>query len=107
MFPKQPYMVNLAPPEHTINKPTIMVLVDQWQGKVIKIFDPRKYSSGETISAWQRVIHGGYGLGTAWRILIFFSGFLPLLFAITGVSMWFIKRQARKKVILREAVAKA
>ena len=97
MFPNQPYTINFAPPGYSFGKPVIMVMVDQWKGQVINISDPREYTTGETISAWQRVIHGGYGLGLIWRILVFISGFLPLLFVITGTSMWLIKRRAKEK----------
>jgi uncharacterized iron-regulated membrane protein len=47
---------------------------------------------------WLRVMHYGQGLGEVWRALAFFSGFLPLLFAITGVSMWWLKRTQRRAV---------
>ena len=40
-------------------------------------------------------LHGGEALGPIWRFLVFLVGFLPLLFVITGVSMWFKKRAAR------------
>jgi hypothetical protein len=45
---------------------------------------------------WLRVLHYGRGLGEVWRILVFFSGFLPLLFAITGFRMWQLKRAQRR-----------
>jgi len=48
---------------------------------------------------WLRVLHYGNGLGVVWRALVFFAGFLPLLFAITGVRMWWLKRAQRRQVI--------
>jgi uncharacterized iron-regulated membrane protein len=37
-------------------------------------------------------------LGHIWRALVFLSGLLPLLFAITGVSMWWLKRARRREI---------
>ena len=31
-----------------------------------------------------------------WTVLVFLSGLLPLLLAITGLTVWWKKRQARK-----------
>ena len=31
------------------------------------------------------------------------TGFLPLLFAVTGVSMWLMKRRARQRMAIRGA----
>ncbi|NDC64945.1 MAG: PepSY domain-containing protein, partial [Planctomycetia bacterium] len=63
--------------------------------------DPRSYTLGETIMAWQHALHAGEGLGWTWKILVFLSGFLPPLFAVTGVSMWLIKRRNRRRAALQ------
>lgn len=91
--PDQPYRINIALTEYKAGIPTVTGFVDPWSGKIIEIFDPRSYSLGETITSWQRALHAGLGLGPVWRVLVFLSGFLPLLFAITGLSMWLIKRR--------------
>ncbi len=96
--PDQPYRINIALTDYKPGIPTITAFVDPWSGKIIKIFDPRSYSLGETISSWQRALHAGQGLGIVWRVLVFLSGFLPLLFAITGLSMWLIKRSKRTSI---------
>ena len=44
-----------------------------------------------TVEQW----HGGEALGPVWKFLVFLSGFLPLIFVVTGATMWFKKRQAR------------
>jgi hypothetical protein len=33
-----------------------------------------------------------------WKVLVFFSGFLPLLFAITGLRMWQLRRAQRRSL---------
>ncbi|HVZ27593.1 MAG TPA: PepSY-associated TM helix domain-containing protein [Rhizomicrobium sp.] len=40
-------------------------------------------------------LHGGEGMGPVWRFLVFLSGFLPLIFVVTGLLMWIKKRTAR------------
>ena len=40
-------------------------------------------------------LHGGAGFGPVWKFLVFASGFLPLIFVVTGFMMWLKKRQNR------------
>ncbi len=93
--PDRPYRVALAEPGSDRHAPNVTVLIDPWKARVIETFDPRQFSAGEIALAWQHALHAGEGLGWVWRILVFLSGFLPLLFAITGVSMWWRKRRTR------------
>ena len=81
----------------------ITVFVDPWARRVIEVLDPRRFSIGERILAWQHALHAGEALGWAWKILVFLSGFLPLLFALTGVSMWWIKRSRRRSPITTQS----
>ena len=81
--------------------PMITVSVDPWQGKVLAVQDPRRMKTVDWIGVWQRPLHEGGGLGALWRFLVFLSGFLPLLFVITGLSMWWLKRRARRSARLR------
>jgi uncharacterized iron-regulated membrane protein len=43
-------------------------------------------------------LHGGAGFGPVWKFLVFVSGFLPLIFVVTGLMMWLKKRQNRSAV---------
>jgi uncharacterized iron-regulated membrane protein len=60
--------------------------------------DPRLFSVGERILAWQHAAHAGQALGWVWKILVFLCGLLPLLFAVTGATMWWLKRRGRSVV---------
>jgi uncharacterized iron-regulated membrane protein len=40
-------------------------------------------------------LHGGQRLGPVWKLLVFLSGFLPLIFVTTGFMMWLKKRRNR------------
>jgi uncharacterized iron-regulated membrane protein len=44
------------------------------------------------------VLHYGQGLGDVWRALVLLSGLLPLLFGITGVTMWWLKRAQKREL---------
>jgi uncharacterized iron-regulated membrane protein len=97
--PDQPFRIGLMRSDQERGAPTITAFVDQWARRVIEVFDPRHFSIGERILAWQHALHAGAALGWAWKILVFLSGFLPLLFALTGVSMWRIKRGRRRSSV--------
>lgn len=91
-------ILTLAPDGYGIGAPTITVSVDAEQAQIAYVDDPRAYELGERIVVWQRILHSGLGLGFVWKVLVFVSGFLPLLFAITGVRMWWLKRVERHTV---------
>ncbi|MBP5857323.1 PepSY domain-containing protein [Marivibrio halodurans] len=95
--PGQPTRAWLALPGAADGAPSVTVSLDPWTADVLAIEDPRRFDAARTIEAWQRPLHEGRGLGPVWRALVFVSGLLPLLFAITGVSMWLIKRARRKR----------
>lgn len=97
--PSQPIRVNMVRPGFEQGQPMITAHVDQWTVKVIEVFDPATYSSAELMFAWQRGLHEGSGLRWTWKILVFLSGFLPVLFAITGTIMWFLKRRTRRAAL--------
>jgi uncharacterized iron-regulated membrane protein len=82
--------------------PPVTVIVDQWSRRVIETFDPRRFSLGERILAWQHALHAGQALGWVWTILVFLSGLLPLLFALTGSAMWWLKRRRQPVAAARD-----
>jgi len=101
MLPFRPGMgtrVALAYPGMGEGAPAILATIDTEAGVVSELRDPRTYGVGEVFQAWQRPLHMGLGWGPIWQFLVFLSGFLPLLFAITGVSMWLIKRRNRRRM---------
>src|SRR5262249_12264142 len=73
--------------------PPITVFVDPWTQRIVEVLDPRQFSLGERILAWQHSVHAGQGLGWVWKVLVFLCGFLPLLFALSGVAMWWLTRE--------------
>jgi uncharacterized iron-regulated membrane protein len=96
--PDQPYRIGLLRPDQDRRAPAIAVFVDPWTRRAIEALDPHQFSLGERILAWQHSIHSGQGFGWVWKILVFLCGLLPLFFALSGVAMWWLKRDQRKSL---------
>ena len=96
--PDQPIRVALSAPATIGHGPAVTVLVDPWARRVVEVFDPRGFSPGETMLAWQHALHAGQGFGPVWKMLVFLSGLLPLLFTVTGILMWRLRRRRRRRL---------
>lgn len=96
MRPDQPYRINLIRAGYSESAPMITVLIDPWAARVLDVQDPRTFTFGKTIAAWQRALHYGLGLGKGYKFLVFLSGLIIPLFAVTGAFMWILKRRARR-----------
>jgi len=81
--PGQPISVNYR--SHDAVNATVMI--DPTSGKVLMVRD-----NSEHFLAWMRPVHDGT-LNSVWRFLVFLSGLVPTLFIITGLIMWWKKRQ--------------
>ena len=95
--PDQPYRLSYARADQETPMLNATVFVDPWAGQVIDVRDPASFNAGDTFAVYQRPLHYGFGWGEVWKFLVFLSGLLPLLFSITGLTMWWMKRQRRKR----------
>ena len=100
------FVVELAPQGLAPNEPHVVVVVDANSADLSYIDDPRNYSFRDQLLNWQHLLHFGVGLGWFWTVLVFLSGLLPLLLAVSGLTVWWKKRKARK-LAPNEAVAPA
>src|SRR5438477_655925 len=50
------------------------------------------------LRAFVRNLHTGSGLGWIWWLPVLASGLLPLLFILSGTSLWLIKRRNRARM---------
>jgi uncharacterized iron-regulated membrane protein len=87
--PDQPYRFSLGE-AHAL---PVIIFVDPWRRTIADLRDPRDYTFAETAIASMHAIHDGSGFGFGWRVLVFVSGLLPGLFAVSGVAMWLAKRK--------------
>ena len=71
------------------------LLLDPYSGKVLL-----KRDNSERFLAWMRPVHDG-SLGAVWKFLVFLSGLVPTLFVVTGLVMWWKKRQRRVPMTAR------
>lgn len=94
--PDQALRVGLVRPDHREGAPIVTVIVDPYRRTVVDVFDPQSMSAGETMIAWQRALHYGIGLGGTYKFLVFVSGVIIPIFAVTGFLMWWIKRRNRR-----------
>jgi uncharacterized iron-regulated membrane protein len=103
----QPYRLIMAQPAQADGTPLATLYIDPWSRRILVNRAPADYSLGESILAWQRPLHEGAGLGWIWRVLVFCSGLLPLLFSITGITMWLLKRRNRRNAAVQQKAGAA
>jgi len=94
--PDQALRIGMIRQGHGEGAPAITVIIDPWRKTVVDVFDPRTLSTGESIIAWQRALHYGQGLGGGYKFLVFVSGVIIPIFAVTGFLMWWLKRRNRR-----------
>jgi uncharacterized iron-regulated membrane protein len=89
--PDADYVLDLEPQGMSPSQPGVLVVMSAQSAEITYIDDPRNYGFREKLLNWQHLLHFGVGLGWFWTILVFLSGLLPLLFAVTGITMWWKK----------------
>lgn len=95
--PDAPYRVNLT--RVVDDKPVrVAVFVDAWAKRIMEVRDPSALTGIDKVLVMQRGLHVGTGHGFVWWLLVFLSGLLPLLFTVTGISMWLMKRRAKRRM---------
>ena len=90
-----PFVVQMERTDFGPQAPQILVTLNPQTGGVSFIDDPRDYALADKVLNWQYALHFGVGMGWVWKILVFLSGVLPLALAITGVTMWWMRRSRR------------
>ena len=79
-------------------QPPILVTLDQATGDIGYVDDPRDHGMVENVVNFQNALHYGVAFGPVWQTVVFVSGFLPLFFAITGLSIWWARRRVTRRV---------
>lgn len=72
------------------------VWIGLYTGEVLAIRDPKKNTGGDTFLGWQFPLHNGEALGLPGRIVVFISGFVPLILYVTGLQLWLKRRRSKK-----------
>ena len=76
------------------------VMVDDRSGTVDRLPAPL---AGDRAAQWIRWIHEGSHSGPIWQFVVFLTGVLPLVFAVTGVIMWWRGRRQRERLAASRA----
>jgi uncharacterized iron-regulated membrane protein len=73
----------------------ITVTVEDGSGNVRRLPDPL---AGNRAAQWIRWIHDGGRGGPIWQFIVFLTGVFPVVFAFTGVLIWWRGQRMRKKM---------
>jgi uncharacterized iron-regulated membrane protein len=73
----------------------ITVTIDDQTKALRRMPDPL---AGNRAAQWIRWIHDGARGGELWRFVVFLTGVFPLIFAVTGLLMWWRSRRLRRQV---------
>ncbi len=73
-------------------------------GAVTRLHHEETPSAADIAAEEMEQIHLGGSWGFLWKLIVFISGFLPLLFGVTGIVMW-VTRTARQKRLKPSAQA--
>lgn len=98
--PRDPYTVNLRLPGE-LNRPSpgrSAVWIDPSDGRVLKRYDARQASAGESFLAWQTPLHTGYAFGFAGRLAVCLGGLIAGLLAISGAMLWWRRQRPRRTI---------
>lgn len=95
--PEQPWRLLFARAGENTDLPGITVLLDPYRGVPIEVQDPAAYTTGESLLVWLRPLHYGLAAGPVYQVLICLTGLTLPLFAVTGFTMWWLKRRARQR----------
>jgi uncharacterized iron-regulated membrane protein len=90
------YKVSIMPVGSDRYMPPVTVTVDASASRVLAV-----KNIAEDARAWARPVHVGGGMGLVWWVLTLLSGILPVVFAISGIWMWLIKRGAKARMAER------
>jgi uncharacterized iron-regulated membrane protein len=73
----------------------ITVTIDDRNSSVRRQPDPL---AGNRAAQWIRWIHDGARGGPVWQFIVFLTGVFPVVFAFTGLLMWWRGWRMRRKV---------
>jgi uncharacterized iron-regulated membrane protein len=98
MKPKDSYNIRLRFPEDLTPGGRSWVCVDQFSGKVLVAQNSRTAPGPTRAQIVNRAIHTGDIFGNVSKILMSLSSLLVVVQAVSGVTIWWKRRRAGKKV---------
>jgi uncharacterized iron-regulated membrane protein len=95
--PGRPVIAALLPDGGAIDGPPTLIFFDPATQRVLGTRGPNTGSAGAEVLAWLRTLHEGAGLGPLWRAIVGLTGLALLVFPVTGVAMWLLRRSTRRR----------
>ncbi|KJK25681.1 membrane protein [Burkholderiaceae bacterium 16] len=77
------------------------IWLDAHTGKGLGVRDPMAAPAGDTFLNWMYPLHTGEAFGLPGRVFISVFGLVPLLFAVTGVLIWWKRRRGHRRHVAR------
>jgi uncharacterized iron-regulated membrane protein len=77
------------------------IWLDAHTGKRLGVRDPMDAPAGDTFLNWMYPLHTGEAFGLPGRVFISVFGLVPLLFAVTGVLIWWKRRRGHRRHVAR------
>jgi uncharacterized iron-regulated membrane protein len=81
------------------------VYFDGDSGAFVALYLPAGQNAGSTITRWLVALHTASIWGLPYQIFICLLGLIVAMLSITGVYLWWKKRQAKQKSVRRRPIA--
>ena len=91
------YGVQMEAPGLSSSFPQLLLSFDASEPGVVSVDDPAAYSAADRFSNMQYALHFAVGMGPLWTFLVFLSGLVPAILAVTGLAVWWQRRSARRR----------
>lgn len=78
------------------NTPQNIIFVDKFDGKILSNELYENFSFRKKIIAWQHILHVGEEFGIFSKVINFLVGISFILFFITGIYLWLLKKRKAK-----------
>ena len=96
--PGRPINVRLEITDALPGTPPAMATVDPAGRRVLSVQDPRTAPTGLLVVGWLRSLHFGEAFGLPWRLLVLATGIVLPTMAVTGATLWLLKRRNRLRL---------
>jgi uncharacterized iron-regulated membrane protein len=91
------YNVQMEPRGWALSFPPIAVTFDRNEPGLMTVDDPSAYPAAERFMNAQYSLHFATGTGWLWTFLVFLAGLMPAALAITGLTVWWKRRAAKRR----------
>ncbi|MBR9804795.1 PepSY domain-containing protein, partial [bacterium] len=73
------------------------VFLDRFSGDIVEVRTPDDSTAADMFFAWQFPLHNGEAFGLFGRWVVFVSGIVPAVLYVTGLLMWYRRRQSKQR----------